>query len=248
MASSPNTIFNFITMNTAKVYLIPSLLGESEHSRVLPLYNLDIIRSLNTFVVENEKSARKFIKQVCPEKVQADLEIYILDKDTKPAELFDIIKILDKGISVGVISEAGLPAVADPGAQLVKVAQEKRIQVVPLVGPSSILLALMASGMNGQNFAFHGYLPIDKTDRKKRLSHLEAESAKTGIAQIFMETPYRNNQMVDDLTKILRSETKICVACHITLEDEDIRTLSIKDWKKEKYDYHKRPAIFVMQA
>ena len=215
-------------MKTAKVYLIPSLLGESEHSRVLPLYNLDVIRAIDTFVVENEKSARKFIKQVCPEKVQADLDIYILNKDTEPEEMLDLIKLLDQNKTIGIISEAGLPAVADPGAQLVKVAQQKRIKVVPLIGPSSILLALMASGMNGQNFAFHGYLPIDKTERKKKLAHLEAESAKTGIAQIFMETPYRNNQMVDDLTKILRAETKICVACHITLEDEDIRTLSIK--------------------
>lgn len=235
-------------MNPTKVYLIPSLLGESEHSRVLPLYNLDIIRSLNTFVVENEKSARKFIKQVCPDKVQSDLDIYILNKATEPEEMFDLIKLLDKGISFGIISEAGLPAIADPGAQLVKIAQEKRIQVVPLVGPSSILLALMASGMNGQKFAFHGYLPIDKTERKKRLSYLENESAKTGVAQIFMETPYRNNQMVDDLTKILHSDTKICVACHITLDDEDIRTLTIQEWKTEKYDFHKRPAIFVMQA
>ena len=235
-------------MNPTKVYLIPSLLGESEHSRVLPLYNLDIIRSLNTFVVENEKSARKFIKQVCPDKVQSDLDIYILNKATEPEEMFDLIKLLDKGISFGIISEAGLPAIADPGAQLVKIAQEKRIQVVPLVGPSSILLALMASGMNGQKFSFHGYLPIDKTERKKRLSYLENESAKTGVAQIFMETPYRNNQMVDDLTKILHSDTKICVACHITLDDEDIRTLTIQEWRTEKYDFHKRPAIFVMQA
>lgn len=235
-------------MTTAKVYLIPSLLGESPYNRVLPEFNLEVIRSINTFVVENEKSARKFIKQVCPEKIQADLDLYILDKDTNAQELFDLVKLLDQGKTIGIISEAGLPAVADPGAQLVKVAQDKKIQVVPLVGPSSILMALMASGMNGQNFAFHGYLPIDKNERKKRLGQLESESAKTGIAQIFMETPYRNNQMIEDLTKILRADTKICVACDITLESEDIRTRSIKDWKKEEYDFHKRPAIYVMQA
>lgn len=235
-------------MTTAKVYLIPSLLGESPYNRVLPEFNLEVIRSINTFVVENEKSARKFIKQVCPEKVQADLDLYILDKDTDAQELFELVKLLDQGKTIGIISEAGLPAVADPGSQLVKVAQDKKIQVVPLVGPSSILMALMASGMNGQNFAFHGYLPIDKNERKKRLGQLEAESSKTGIAQIFMETPYRNNQMIDDLTKILRADTKICVACDITLETEDIRTRSIKDWKKEDYDFHKRPAIYVMQA
>jgi len=235
-------------MTTSKVYLIPSLLGESPYNRVLPEYNLEIIRSINTFVVENEKSARKFIKQVCPEKIQAELDLYILDKDTDAKELFDLVKLLDEGKTIGIISEAGLPAVADPGAQLVKVAQEKRIQVIPLVGPTSILLALMASGMNGQNFSFHGYLPIDKNERKKKLSQLENESSKTGVAQIFMETPYRNNQMIDDLTKILHAETKICVACDITLESEDIRTRSIKDWKKEKYDFHKRPAIYVMQA
>ncbi|RLZ08723.1 SAM-dependent methyltransferase [Faecalibacter macacae] len=235
-------------MTTSKVYLIPSLLGESPYNRVLPEFNLEIIRSINTFVVENEKSARKFIKQVCPEKVQSDLDLYILDKDTNPQELFELVKLLDQGKTIGIISEAGLPAVADPGAQLVKVAQDKKIQVVPLVGPSSILMALMASGMNGQNFAFHGYLPIDKNERKKRLGQLEAESSRTGVAQIFMETPYRNNQMIEDLTKILRTDTKICVACDITLESEDIRTRSIKDWKNEKYDFHKRPAIYVMQA
>lgn len=235
-------------MTTSKVYLIPSLLGESPYNRVLPEFNLEIIRSINTFVVENEKSARKFIKQVCPEKVQSDLDLYILDKDTNPQELFELVKLLDQGKTIGIISEAGLPAVADPGAQLVKVAQDKKIQVVPLVGPSSILMALMASGMNGQNFAFHGYLPIDKNERKKRLGQLEAESARNGVAQIFMETPYRNNQMIEDLTKILRTDTKICVACDITLESEDIRTRSIKDWKNEKYDFHKRPAIYVMQA
>ena len=235
-------------MTTSKVYLIPSLLGESPYDRVIPEYNLTVIRSINTFVVENEKSARKFIKQVCPEKVQADLDLYILDKDTDAQDLFELVKLLDERKTIGIISEAGLPAVADPGAQLVKVAQEKGIQVVPLVGPSSILLALMASGMNGQNFAFHGYLPIDKNERKKKLAQLEAESSKSGIAQIFMETPYRNNQMVDDLTKILRADTKICVACDITLLSEDIRTRTIKEWKKETYDYHKRPAIYVMQA
>lgn len=232
----------------AKVYLIPSLLGESSIDRVIPTYNLEIIRSINVFVVENEKSARKFIKQACPEKVQADLELHLLNKDTRREEILALTQLLTDGKTIGIISEAGLPAIADPGAQLVKIAQEKNIQVIPLVGPSSILLALMASGMNGQNFAFHGYLPIDKVERKKRLMHLEKESIQHGIAQIFMETPYRNNQMVDDLTKILNPSTRICVACHITLEDEDIKTMMIKEWKKHTYDYHKRPAIFVMQA
>ncbi len=232
----------------AKVYLIPSLLGESPIDRVIPAYNLDIIRSINIFVVENEKSARKFIKQACPEKIQSELELHILNKDTRPEEMMELTRLLTDGKTMGIISEAGLPAVADPGAQLVKIAQEKNIQVIPLVGPSSILLALMASGMNGQNFAFHGYLPIDKAERKKQLLHLEKESAQNGTAQIFMETPYRNNQMVEDLTKFLNPSTRICVACHITLADEEIKSMPIKEWKKTRYDFHKRPAIFVMQA
>lgn len=235
-------------IHQAKLYLIPSLLGDAEPSTSIPSYNVEIIRNINLFVVENEKSARKFIKIICPEKVQADLEIHILDKNTEGADLYEITQLLNRNQNIGIISEAGLPAVADPGSKLVAAAQRINFPVVPLVGPSSILMALMASGMNGQNFAFHGYLPIDKNERKKRLLQLEKESSQFGTAQIFMETPYRNNQMIDDLAKILHPNTLLCVACDITLATETILTKKSKDWHNNKIDFHKRPAIYILQA
>ena len=237
-------------MKTAKVYLIPSLLGESEHSRVLPLYNLDVIRAIDTFVVENEKSARKFIKQVCPEKVQADLDIYILNKDTEPEEMLDLIKLLDQNKTIGIISEAGLPAVADPGAQLVKVAQQKRIKVVPLIGPSSILLALMASGANGQNFAFKGYLPAEKGARLTALKALEQYSRQHHETALFIETPYRNDALLADAVQHLHPNTRLCVACDLTLPSQTIISKTIDEWRKlpSLPDLKKRPTIFVLWA
>lgn len=232
----------------AKLYLIPSLLGEANPQSSIPPFNIEIIRKLNLFVVENEKSARKFIKLICPEKKQAELEIYILDKNTEGEDLLEIEELLSRNQNIGIISEAGLPAVADPGAKLVEAAQRVNFPVVPLVGPSSILLALMASGMNGQKFAFHGYLPIYKNERKKKILQLEKESALHGTAQIFMETPYRNNQLIEDLNKTLASSTLLCVACDLTLPSETVVTKSIKEWKTRKYDFHKRPAIFILQV
>ncbi len=235
-------------IHQAKLYLIPSLLGESNPATSIPPYNLEIIKSIQLFVVENEKSARKFIKLVCPEKKQSELEIYILDKNTVGEDLYEITQLLNRNENIGIISEAGLPAVADPGSKLVHAAHLVNFPVVPLVGPSSILLALMASGMNGQNFAFHGYLPIDKSERKKKLLQLEKESQQNGIAQIFMETPYRNNQLIDDVSKILNNNTQFCVACDLTLVTEYVKTKLIKNWKNNQEDFHKRPAIFILQA
>lgn len=235
-------------MPQPKLYLIPNLLGDASPEASLPNYNTEVVESLNLFVVENEKSARKFIKKICPNKPQSSLEIHILDKHTEGEDLLAIYQLLDRKESIGIISEAGLPAVADPGSLLVQQAHKVNFSVVPLVGPSSILLALMASGMNGQSFAFHGYLPIDKNERKKKLQHLEKESALYGTAQIFMETPYRNQQLINDVTKFLNGNTLFCVACDLTLPSEFISTQQVKNWKNCQEDFHKRPAIFILQA
>ena len=231
-----------------KLYLIPTLLGNDDWERSIPVFNLQIINSLNLFVVENEKSARKFIKTVLPEKKQSELEIHILDKNTSAEELAGLVRLFSGNQNIGILSEAGLPAVADPGARLVSLAHKQKISVIPLVGPSSILLALMASGMNGQQFAFHGYLPIDKIERKKAIQRLESDSQKNNSTQIFMETPYRNNQLLQDLIRFCNSSTRICVASNLTMEDEFIATQTIREWAQKKTDFHKKPAIFLLES
>ncbi len=235
-------------MKSSKLYLIPTLLGNDDFEKCIPAHNLKIIDEIRTFVVENEKSARKFIKTILPQKKQSELEIYILDKNTSDEELAELVKLFEKNEDLGILSEAGLPAVADPGAKLVKSAHQRKIQVIPLIGPSSILLALMGSGMNGQRFMFHGYLPIDKPERKKAIQKLESESRKNGCTQIFMETPYRNNQLLDDLIKNCHPSTLICVASNLTMEDEFIHTQTAREWAKKKTDFHKKPAIFLLDS
>ncbi len=235
-------------MQKAKLYLIPSFLGNGNINRVLLPYNIKVVEELWHFVVENEKSARRFIKQVCPNKPQSELKIEILNKKTDSSELPHLLTPLLQGHSVGIISEAGMPGVADPGARLVAAAHAENIEVVPLVGASSILMALMASGFNGNYFSFTGYLPIEKGQRKSAILGLEKRSRETGSAEIFMETPYRNNALLSDLQKYLNPNTQLCVACDITLPTEFIYSTSIKKWKSLKEDFHKRPAIFIIQA
>lgn len=232
----------------AKLYLIPNTIGEESVERSIPLYNQKIIASLQHFAVENQKSARKFIRKAFPEVVQADLQLYDLDKNSQPHELHPLLQLLKSGNPIGVISEAGMPGIADPGALLVEAAHRNHITVVPLVGPSSIFLALAASGFNGQQFSFHGYLPIDKIERKKQILVLQSNSQRTGAAEIFMETPYRNNNLMDDLLKTLSNNTLLCVASHIAQEDEYIKTLPVQLWKQQKFDLHKKPTIFILQA
>src|SRR5690606_37510375 len=186
------------------------------------VYNLEIIKNLDHFVVENEKSARRFIKAILPDKVQADLRIEILNEHTPDSEIPALMTPLSSGKSLGIISEAGMPGIADPGARLIWAAHQNNFQVIPLIGPSSIFLALAASGFNGQSFSFHGYLPIDKKQRKQVLSQLEHKSRKEGSAEIFMETPYRNNKFLDDIKNILSKSTRLCVACDISLPSESI--------------------------
>ncbi|MBV7441400.1 SAM-dependent methyltransferase [Weeksellaceae bacterium TAE3-ERU29] len=234
--------------NKPKVYLIPTLLGENTKDRVIPPYNLMILEELEYFCVENEKSARRFIKAISPQKKQSELKIEILDKRTPPEEVAKLLKPLKQGHSIGILSEAGMPGIADPGALLVKSAHQNGFEVVPLVGPSSIFLALASSGFNGQSFTFHGYLPIDKRERKNAIKNLENDSLKKGSAEIFIETPYRNNKLLADLITTLSPNTSLCVACDITLPTEFIKSDIIKNWKNIKEDLHKRPAIFIIQA
>lgn len=235
-------------MNPAKgkLYLIPTTLGENEPLEVLPLSVKKVVEELNYFIVENQKSARRFIKHITPKKSQPALELKLIDKYADALEVRTYLDICDEGISVGLLSEAGVPAIADPGAEVVKLAHQKNIQVVPLVGPSSILLAMMASGFNGQNFTFNGYLPIESSDRKKKIKFLERLSFEQNQSQIFIETPYRNDKMFADLKSSLSPNTSLCIASDITLQTEYIRTLSIAEWKKEHPNLHKKPTIFII--
>ena len=230
-----------------KLYLIPTTLGENEPLEVMPYSVKTIVELLNHYVVENEKSARRFIKKITPKKVQSSLVMMKLDKYAIEIETRTYLDFCDQGVSVGLLSEAGVPAVADPGATIVKLAHEKGIQVVPLVGPSSILMALMASGLNGQNFAFNGYLPIDNSERKKGIKALEKLSMEKNQSQIFIETPYRNQKMFTDLISVLSPGTLLCIAIDISLPNEFIKTFTIAHWKKQSPDLHKRPAIFIIQ-
>lgn len=229
-----------------KLYLIPTTLGENNPDDVLPQTVKRAIDFIGTYIVENEKTARKFIKAIHPEKVQADLKISLLNKRTEVTEHKAMLLPCLNGENIGLMSEAGCPGVADPGAVIVKLAHENGIQVVPLVGPSSILLAMMASGMNGQSFAFNGYLPIDKGEKKSALKSFENLSNSKNQSQIFIETPYRNNKLMEDLVQILQPNTHLCVAADITLPTEYIKTLRIADWKKTKVDLHNRPTIFII--
>ena len=228
------------------MYLIPTTLGDNEPLEVLPLSVRKVIEELDYFIVENEKTARRFIKRITPKKPQPSLNLLKLDKYADELEVRTYLDVCLKGISVGLLSEAGVPAIADPGAEIVKMAHEKSIRVVPLVGPSSIILAMMASGFNGQNFAFNGYLPIESSERKKAIKNLERLSKEKGQSQIFIETPYRNEKMFADLKSTLTPSTKLCIACDITLQTEYIKTLEAKDWKTEHPDLHKRPTIFII--
>jgi 16S rRNA (cytidine1402-2'-O)-methyltransferase len=230
-----------------KLYLIPTTLGETEPLEVMPLSVKKVVEQIEYYIVENEKSARRFIKKISPKKQQDSLKIMLLDKYAEELETNTYLDVCQQGINVGLLSEAGVPAVADPGATIVKLAHEKNIQVVPLVGPSSILMAMMSSGMNGQNFAFNGYLPIDKGDRKRAVKDLEKLSQDKNQSQIFIETPYRNEKMFADLKTALSPTTYLCIAADITLPSEYIKTMMVKDWKHQQPDLHKKPAIFIIQ-
>ncbi|MCB0461105.1 MAG: SAM-dependent methyltransferase [Flavobacteriaceae bacterium] len=232
---------------SGNLYLIPTRLGDNAPLEVLPISVKKVIETVNDYIVENEKTARRFIKKISSGKSQASLNIHILNKYTELNELPSFLEVCKRGKPVGLLSEAGCPGIADPGAEIVKIAHQNNIRVIPLVGPSSILLALMSSGMNGQNFAFNGYLPIDKGERKAKLKQLERLSAEQKQTQLFIETPYRNNKMLEDICSILQNQTRVCIACDITLPTEYIKTKTVEEWKRTTVDLHKRPAIFIIQ-
>lgn len=232
-------------META-LYLLPVTLGDTPVEQVLPAYNKEIILGIKHFIVEDVRSARRFLKKVEASINIDELTFYPLNKHTSPDDLSGYLKPLQEGHSMGVISEAGCPAVADPGADVVAMAQRKNLKVVPLVGPSSIILSVMGSGFNGQSFAFHGYLPIEAADRIKRLKELEGRIYSENQTQLFIETPYRNNKMMEDIVKTCRPQTKLCIAANITCEGEHIHTKTIREWKGHLPDLTKVPCIFLI--
>jgi 16S rRNA (cytidine1402-2'-O)-methyltransferase len=229
----------------AKVYLIPSLL-DGEGLQAIPSYITDTVKQCQVLFVENERTSRRYLKTLAREIVIDNYEWFTTTVDDETAEAFR--KKINEGKIIGIISEAGCPGIADPGQQLVAIAHEMNVEVKPLVGPNSILLALMASGMNGQHFRFNGYLPIQNPERNKAIKELESESAKQNCTQIFIETPYRNNQLIDALLSNCQPSTKICIAVDLTSDKEFIKTRSVMEWKKDKPDIHKRPAIFLLYA
>ena len=230
----------------AALYLIPVTLGETPLDQVLPAYNTEVILSIRHFIVEDVRSARRFLKRVNREIDIDALTFYPLNKHTSPEAVSGYLKPLEQGASMGVISEAGFPAVADPGADVVAMAQRKGLEVVPLVGPSSIILSVMASGFNGQSFAFNGYLPVEPDERVKRLKVLEQRAYNEHQTQLFIETPYRNNKMVEEILRTCRPGTRLCIAANLTCEDAYVHTQTVKEWQGHVPDLSKRPCIFLL--
>lgn len=233
-------------MSTGTLFLIPVSLGETNNDKLFPNLNLRLLDELQYLVVENEKSARRFIRSTGNKRDFDQLELILLDKRTKQHEISRPIELLIQGKDVGLMSEAGCPGVADPGQILIAEAHNYNIRVIPLIGPSSILLGLMASGLNGQGFTFHGYLPIDKREKTHKLRELDSQVVRTGYTQIFMETPFRNQALLNDVLATCNTKHKLCVAVDITLQTEQIKTLTIGEWKAEKIDLHKRPCMFLL--
>lgn len=232
-------------META-LYLIPVTLGDTSIESVLPSYNKSIILEIKYFIVEDIRSARRFLKKVDKDIDIDQLNFFPLNKHTSTNDISGYLKPLQEGNSMGVISEAGCPAVADPGADVVAIAQRNNLKVVPLVGPSSIILSVMGSGFNGQSFAFHGYLPVEPGDRTRRIKELEQRVYSENQTQLFIETPYRNNKMAEDIVKSCLPTTRLCIAANITCPDEYIKTKSVKEWIGKLPDLSKKPCIFLI--
>lgn len=233
-------------MKKAALYLIPVLLGDTSVERVIPEFNKRIVSELKFFIVENVRSARRFMKKCDPDIDIDSLTFYELNKHTNKKDIESFLTPMKSGNSMGVISEAGCPAIADPGAEVVAIAQRENYKVVPLVGPSSLLMAIMASGFNGQSFAFHGYLPIDSTKRVSKIRQLEMQSYKEDQTQLFIETPYRNQKLAIDIIDNCKPHTQLCIAMNISCEDEMIVTKSIKSWKGNLPDLQKSPTVFLI--
>ncbi len=229
-----------------KLYLIPNLIGDSEVSDVLPESLTEKIMTINHYIVEDIRTTRRFLRKVNKQIHIDGLSFYVLNKHTSDKELSDYLEACGEGHDMGLISEAGLPCVADPGNVIVKMAHAKNLQVIPLAGPSSLFMALMASGMNGQNFAFNGYLPIERHKRIAKLKQLDNRSKTEDQSQLFMETPYRNNNLLDDILANLSPKTYLCIAANVTNKDEFIKTMRVESWIKTKPDLNKKPCIFII--
>ena len=231
----------------AALYLLPVTLGDTPVSQVLPAYNKEIILGLKHFIVEDVRSARRFLKKVDSSIVIDELTFYPMGKHASHDVFSSYLKPLEQGVPMGVLSEAGCPAVADPGADVVAIAQRKGLRVIPLVGPSSMILAVMASGFNGQSFAFNGYLPINPGERTQKIKSLEQKVYQEHQTQLFIETPYRNAKMIDDMLRTCKPSTRLCIAAGITCAEEYIRTKTVKEWKETTLpDLSKIPAIFLI--
>jgi 16S rRNA (cytidine1402-2'-O)-methyltransferase len=230
----------------ATLYLIPNLLGDTSVDRVLPDYNIKIINQLKHFIIETPKNANALLKKAGVKTPFEGITFYTLDEHTHADDLPDIIEPLAKGYDVGLITDAGMPVVADPGEMVVMWAHENKVKVVPLIGPSSIFLALAASGLNAESFTFHGYLPVKPEDRKRKIKELDVIARKTKYTQIFIETPYRNQSLLQDLVKTCHPDTKLCVAENISMLNERIRTFPIFEWQMRNYGVEKMPAVFLI--
>jgi 16S rRNA (cytidine1402-2'-O)-methyltransferase len=233
-------------MKKGKLFLIPSPLGEIDFSMIFPVYNSNVIQDIDHFIVEELRTGRRFIKKLGMKKPIEQLEFYLLNEHTKPKECEGLLKPCLEGKDVALLSEAGTPCVADPGNVVVAQAHRLGIETVPLVGPNSILMALMGSGFNGQNFAFNGYLCRDRKDREKELKFFESILRKSGQTQIFIETPYRNNHFFQSMLEVCDENTKICLATNVATPEQSIRTKTIAQWKKEQVDIHKQPTVFLL--
>jgi 16S rRNA (cytidine1402-2'-O)-methyltransferase len=233
-------------LDKAVLYLIPVLLGDTSVERVIPEFNKRIVSELKFFIVENIRSARRFMKKCDPGIDIDSLTFYELNKHTNKKDIEGYLAPMKSGNSMSVISEAGCPAIADPGAEVVAIAQKKGYKVVPLVGPSSLLMAIMASGFNGQSFAFHGYLPIDSSKRVSKIKYLEMQSYKDDQTQLFIETPYRNQKLAEDIIENCKPHTQLCIAMNISCDDEWIVTKSVKSWKGNLPDMQKTPTVFLI--
>ncbi len=231
-----------------KLYLIPSPLSDGEIGDVIPQRILDLIQRINTYVVEDCRTVRRYLSKAGLKGKISDLEMYELNEHTSVEEIENLINLFEKVDEIGLVSEAGLPAVADPGAKLVELCHKKDIQVIPLVGPSSLMLALMSSGLNGQCFAFNGYLPIKNDERKAKIRDLEKESKIKDQSQLFIETPYRNDSLMSDLLNTCKDSTKIAIAVNITAEDEQTFCKEVWQWKKSNFIIGKRPCVFILQS
>lgn len=233
-------------MKKGKLFLIPSGLGTEIPGEIIPPANMLIINKLKVFIVENLKTTRRFLRKINPD-FDIDNTLFLeLNKHTREEDYYQFLKFINKGEDAALLSEAGLPCVADPGAEIVEIAHQQNIIVKPLSGPSSIMMALMASGFNGQNFTFHGYLPVKKPERESMLKQLEKDVFEKKQTQIFIETPYRNMQMVDSIIRICKGKTRLCIAGNLTTNDEFIKTMNIQKWQKQRPMLHKIPAVFLL--